>query len=685
MSCDVLAVSPVDKSRLQALELELHCREYGWNSLSYKKGLLSVILPDDPKWLEDLSSAVNFLQSSGTTEGQTMHQQKDKTTQELQREVDKLQAELQQERLKLKSFEEGLAEMNTGLMSLIDNNFDGNVYRNALEHSFKEHVYTKIRNLFGTIAIIAGIGGFFFVNVTIEKMVTNTIEKKSGEFLQASHDLTRERLIFMLRDLKESPERAARIREEPRMLPYLTELVRSEGDPTTQIRAIEYAGTVQEKKLLEPLLEILEDGKNPEVRVQALKALLGFLPNPKVAEKIDEVMSVESNTVDTNPTSRLWLELTDVLSRAKYHSDETRDMANSQMQVALRSKRPELFRAAVLFYLLNKELWEDSFEKTIRIRKRKEWGGLIKSPEGESNEKFLDEEISQTESYYAYEQLNLIRGYVALAKLEKGKNKDNWVLRDVLHPLNDEASPPVFPAAVWNDVLTNLFPDFRPSIDTTDYTQAEEPIRPQPYTSEEQWQQSELWSRLNHYEWIEDKNRYTYIDPQALSITKLKTGNSELFKEILNDQFMYYEDENWRQILDLFPEFRDEWANEGVFKDRDWQDIFNEYYLSLYKWDEEKKRWVVVEEELLDQESVIYALEQGDKEMLEWYLSEYGPLDSEYWRLAMEMFPDFSDNDKAQEQPVDIEEQQRRLLEELDFQQWDEVHRVYLRKEDQKE
>ena len=98
--------------------------------------------------------------------------------QQLRREVEKLQRTLEEREQHLARLGEELSEVNTGLMALIDENFDGNVYRKALEYGFKDYVYTKIRNLFGTIAIIAGVGGFFFVNASIDRVVKNTIDKQ---------------------------------------------------------------------------------------------------------------------------------------------------------------------------------------------------------------------------------------------------------------------------------------------------------------------------------------------------------------------------------------------------------------------------------------------------------------------------------------------------------------------------
>ena len=58
--------------------------------------------------------------------------------------------------------------MEIGFAALMDQAFEANVYRKAIDHSIKDHVYTKIRNLLGLFAILGSFGLFLIVNNTIE-------------------------------------------------------------------------------------------------------------------------------------------------------------------------------------------------------------------------------------------------------------------------------------------------------------------------------------------------------------------------------------------------------------------------------------------------------------------------------------------------------------------------------------
>ena len=76
-----------------------------------------------------------------------------KSEKKVERNIDKLLNS--SERL-----ENRISDLEAGLTSLMDQQFDANVYRKALEHTVQEHVFTKIQK---AVLIVGALGSIGFV------------------------------------------------------------------------------------------------------------------------------------------------------------------------------------------------------------------------------------------------------------------------------------------------------------------------------------------------------------------------------------------------------------------------------------------------------------------------------------------------------------------------------------------
>ncbi len=566
--------------------------------------------------------------------------------QQLHDEIERLRATVAQRDQQLGDLQKQLSEVNTGLMALNDKHFDGNVYRNALAHDFKEHVYTKIRNLFGAVAIVAGIGGVFFVNAAIDRVVRSTINEQQSQFVDASENLTRERLVFLLREIRDGATRswmerapghdeelrlrAQEIQNEPEFLPYLQEFIKDRTDRYSQALAIHYVGFAREKRLIDPVLAVLEDGRSAEARVQALNTLLQFPTTAEIAEKAQGVL--EGEHVRRSP---LWSELARTLSLTPVRTASAREFADALMQEALRSQRAEVYRDAVLFYAVNPALWTQAH--------RREFGAF---------EEVLAQAVSsigRSQDANATEQQRLLRQYRALRLLRQG---DSGVFS------NADLDYPHFPVEIWEELLA-LFPGFKPQ-PADAYAYGDERRDLQSLPDDLRQTQIQLWAKLPYFEWDKTRKLYVYNDPQDPSIAALKQGDVEEMRMYLWDAA--YEPERWREILDLFPHFRDQPRDSNVFIDESAQ-----YQLSRelhnYVWDGQRRY------EYRDpQEASIASLRVGDTSLASGYLA-VADFEEEQWRRVLELFPDELAR-YQQDGLVGISEQQSAFVDALHLQIW---------------
>ena len=90
---------------------------------------------------------------------------------------------------------------------------------------------------------------------------------------------------------------------------------------------------------------------------------------------------------------------------------------------------------------------------------------------------------------------------------------------------------------------------------------------------------------LDSFAWDQQQSRYVhYEDPESASIADLKNGRTGGFRNLV--EFSYYGLDNWREVLTLFPEFRDQLPDsESDFQSP--QDDLLEA-LDQYQWDADR-------------------------------------------------------------------------------------------------
>ena len=553
----------------------------------------------------------------------------EKEIRELRQQVEQLQHALNQEEEAIRTFGSGLDEVNTALLSLNDKNFDGNVYRKALEHTFKEYVYTKIRNLFGAIALVAGIGGFFFVEYSIDTIVENKIKEQQSEFVEASTRLTRQRLVSLLRQLAEAqPEHQPRLlneiqSEEALFLPLVREFITATKDPQRRDLALSYAGLVRDKDLLDQIYGVLDDGDSEQLKAKALVTLLEYLPDSSVAEKIEDALESAS------PGGHLWLEATRFLSLKTFDAKAAAELRNNTMKTALlESKRREVFRAAVLSFVVDEREWDPEYRPAIPDSDS--YTQLIlghpnyqkKSPS--EKVEFLDTEIGNAKDPYMRELLATIRAYVGLSQLRRG---DASIMQKQL----EKRDQPIFPIETWTALVQGYFPGFTASARTREgERRVGRLVDIEAIPVDIRAAQYELWSELKGWKWSE--TRKLFEDPQALSIAALRQGRRDSFVALVSGG--YYDEDNWRDVLALFPSFRDQ-IPPGDRNEQGWQDVLLAS-LGDYTFDEAAQLYTYQD----PQGPSIEALKAGHTDALRNIISR-GYYDSGNWRDVLALFPYF--------------------------------------------
>lgn len=94
------------------------------------------------------------------------------------------------------------SDLASATVALTNDKFSANVYRKAIEHEVKEHVYGKILKAVSIVGLVAGFGlsvGFYArIQSQIATQVQNEIRSSQDSFVSAGDELTRDNLMLLI-------------------------------------------------------------------------------------------------------------------------------------------------------------------------------------------------------------------------------------------------------------------------------------------------------------------------------------------------------------------------------------------------------------------------------------------------------------------------------------------------------
>jgi hypothetical protein len=183
-----------------------------------------------------------------------------------------------------------LESVDAAVLALNDNRFDANAYRKSLHVLVKEDVYTKLRNFFGFVSLIASVGGAVVATSFISRQVEEQITSRSAELGGLTNRIARDSLIWNLQRAQTAgwpSDAVAEIKRDSSLRKAAQRVVTTEKRVENQQLVFAYAARSGDSELRKKLIELLTSpGTEPSVSAAIASELLHSPSAPSSDELI---------------------------------------------------------------------------------------------------------------------------------------------------------------------------------------------------------------------------------------------------------------------------------------------------------------------------------------------------------------------------------------------------------------
>jgi hypothetical protein len=445
-----------------------------------------------------------------------------KSEKKVERNIDKLLSS--SERL-----ENRISDLEAGLTSLMDQQFDANVYRKALEHTVQEHVFTKIQKVVLIVGALGSIGFVVMARGFIKDQVDQAIKAQYAQFTEATDEAERTSLLLLLSDASTGNVFAQQtIHERMEELgPRLEKFIAEPRSPQERQLAMGLYERESLPRLRDELLILFEDEGAPIADRRA--ALRVLLQDPNV--DISRVLRGSQNAAFRR-------EAAGVLAGRATSNPEVADF----VATAVRNDTSTL-RAAVLFFVVNPALWDSAayhqslFPRSAKQRGREPYQMIIAVATADILTEDLLAQVEEVESKGLTGQdsttANFFNSHLALAFLRQGQ-PDPFARVLAQSP----APESLYPKSVWRGTILPLFPD---ALDAADAQQVTDPYE----------LSLRVGAQLAGATWT--GSSYQSCSDES-SLDRLTQGSLDCYLEVMS--YGYYEPQRWlRSVLPLFPDY----------------------------------------------------------------------------------------------------------------------------------
>jgi hypothetical protein len=463
----------------------------------------------------------------------------DKSEKKAERNIDKLVGS--SERL-----EKRISDLEAGLTSMMDQQFDANVYRKALAHTVQEHVFTKIQKAVLIVGALGSIGFVVMARGFIKDQVDEAIKAQYAGFTAATDEAERTSLLLLLNDASLGNIFAQRtIRDRMEELgPRLEKFISEPRSPQERTLAMDLYEREPLPRLRDELVTLFEDESAPaEDRRAALRVLL---------RDASGNAGIDVNSIlRTAQGSGFRRDAASVLAAQRTSSREIADFVSS----AVRNDTSTL-RSAVLFFVVNPELWDyDAYYQHLFPRGGKQrelspYQLIIDVATAESITGELQNAAEAVESKGTAGRDSIFEAFfsrhLALAFLRQGEP-------DRFHNVLSQAAPtaPIYPESVWRGTILPLFPELNDREDAEQvYSLYDISLLVSTQLQGSSWTGSSYESCS-----------------AASSVDQLTRGDLDCYLQVMSSG--YYEPQQWlRSVVPLFPDYADAGA-EGIDAEQD--------------------------------------------------------------------------------------------------------------------
>ncbi|HSG80767.1 MAG TPA: hypothetical protein VLC48_00850 [Gemmatimonadota bacterium] len=445
-----------------------------------------------------------------------------KSEKKVERDIDKLLGA--SERL-----ENRISDLEAGLTSLMDQQFDANVYRKALEHTVQEHVFTKIQKAVLIVGALGSIGFVVMARGFIKDQVDDAIKAQYAQFTEATDEAERTSLLLLLSGASGGNVFAQQtIRERMEELgPRLEKFISEPRSPQERELALDLYERESLPRLRDELLALFEDEGAPNADRRA--ALRVLLEDPNV--DISRLLRGSQNAVFRR-------EAAGVLAGRATSNPEIASFISE----AARSDTSTL-RSAVLFFVVNPALWDSAayhqslFPRSAKQRGPGPYAAIIDVATADALTEDLVAEVEEVESKglagLDSTTANFFNAHLALAFLRQGE-PDRFARVLAQSPVPES----LYPKSVWRGTILPLFPD---ALDAADAQQVTDPHELSLLVGAQL--AGAAWSGSSYQSCSDDS-----------SVERLTQGDLGCYVEVMN--YGYYEPQRWlRSVLPLFPDY----------------------------------------------------------------------------------------------------------------------------------